>query len=648
MNKSVINSADVSPVAMLCLVLLEIGVAHGAEATPSAQDVIAQRVRPCTVCHGKEGRATADGYYPRIAGKPAGYLLNEMDNFRFGRRLAFPEMVYFMQQRDDTDLAEVAAYFASQQVPYSPPAPPRASPQALERGRELVVSGNSTLHVPACRSCHGSRLLGVEPAVPGLLGLSADYLAAQLGAWRNGTRAALAPDCMAMIARRLRSEDIGAAVAWLASQSVPPGAVPDQAFETSPPMDCGSLVATHTQTSSPPAPSVTKALARGRELVVLGDCEGCHTDRGGAPLAGGRPIVTRFGTFYTPNITPDRSTGIGEWSSDDFWRALHEGYARDGRLLYPAFPYPNYTKVTRADSDAIFGYLRSVPPVAKPRRAHSLHFPYDQRSLLTVWRALYFRPGVYEEDPARDANWNRGAYLVQGLAHCNACHEARNVLGAPRSGGDPSGGIVLDWYAPSLSNPHEGGVQEWSEPEIITFLKSGRIGPPEAAHSATTVGPMAEVVYESLQSIPETDLHAMATYLRSMPAVEPASAAEFDTVRQSISASAYDDGRTLYLEACADCHGEKGEGRAPVGPPLAANRAVTLHPATNVIRMVLFGGFPPGTSENLRPFGMPPYYPFLSDERIANVLTYVRTSWGNAAGPVLASEVLENRGSPLW
>jgi mono/diheme cytochrome c family protein len=359
--------------------------------------------------------------------------------------------------------------------------------------------------------------------------------------------------------------------------------------------------------------------------------------------------VTQFGTFYPPNITPDRSSGIGQWSSDDFWHALHDGTARDGRLLYPAFPYPNYTKVTRADSDAIFEYLRTVAAVAQPRRAHELHFPYDRRQLLNVWRSLYFRPGIYEPDPARGGDWNRGAYLVQGLGHCNACHEPRNVLGAPRAAASPSGAIVLDWYAPSLSNPHEAGLQNWSASEIVTLLKSGRLAAAaEGSRSATTLGPMSEVVYESLQYVSETDLHAMALYLRSVPPVEQAPGGDLDTLRQPVSGVAYSDGRSVYLQECADCHGENGEGRARVGPPLAGNRAVALSSATNAIRMVLFGGFPPGTADNPRPFGMPPYYPSLNDERIANVLTYVRTSWGNAAGPVFPVEVAENRGSPLW
>ena len=608
-----------------------------------------QRVRPCIACHGQDGRATADGYYPRIAGKPATYLLNEMNNFRTGRRV-FPQMVYFMQEREDRDLAEIAAYFASQRLPYPAPEPPKVASQSLERGRRLVFEGNAALHVPPCRSCHGSRLLGVSPAVPSLMGLSADYLQAQLGGWRSGVRKAQPPDCMATVARRLRPEDIGAAAAWLASQAVPADPAPDNAFATPPAIDCGSILSLSTvsEVQRPPPPPTTDAMAKGRELATLGDCEGCHTDRGGEPFAGGRPIVTRFGTFFSPNITPDRSTGIGKWSFDEFWRALHEGYGRDGRPLYPAFPYSNYTKITRADADAIFTYLRGLRPVTKAPRAHDLHFPYDQRRLLAAWRALYFRPGVYESDPGRDASWNRGAYLVEGLGHCNACHEARNALGAPLPPGNPSGGIVLDWYAPSLSNPHEAGVQEWSERDIVTLLKSGTVGPPEGRRSATAVGPMAEVVYESLQHVPESDLRAMAGYLRSMPPVDSPPGIEHSPSGQTISGSAYDAGRTVYLRECASCHGEKGEGRTPVGPPLAGNRAVTLRSATNAIRVVLFGGYPPGTTENVRPFGMPPYYLSLSDEQIANVLTYLRTSWSNAGGAVLASEVSENRGNPLW
>jgi cytochrome c553 len=221
--------------------MLAIGAAHAADTARPPLDSIDQRVQPCTACHGKEGRATRDGYYPRIAGKPAGYLVNQLLNFRDGRR-HFPLMTYFADLQNDNYLREMALYFATQRVPYPPPLPPRVSATVLERGRLLVMEGDTDLRVPSCRSCHGARLLGVAPAVPGLLGVSQDYLIAQLGAWRIGTRAALAPDCMAELVHRMRPEDLNAATAWLASQPVPDDAEAEQAFEHPPPLDCGSIL----------------------------------------------------------------------------------------------------------------------------------------------------------------------------------------------------------------------------------------------------------------------------------------------------------------------------------------------------------------------------------------------------------------------
>ena len=180
--------------------------------------------------------------------------------------------------------------------------------------------------------------------------------------------------------------------------------------------------------SAPAAASEATLVARGEYLVRAGSCLGCHTEPGGEPYAGGRAIETPFGIVYGPNLTPDVATGLGAWTGDDFWRALHNGKARDGRLLYPAFPYPNYTRLERADADAMLAYLRSLPPVAKANRPHALDFPFDQAAALAVWRALFFRPGHFEPDPARTASWNRGAYLVETLGHCNACHSQRNAL----------------------------------------------------------------------------------------------------------------------------------------------------------------------------------------------------------------------------
>jgi cytochrome c553 len=219
--------------------LLVFGSAHAGD--PPPLDSMEQRVKPCTSCHGNDGRATREGYFPRIAGKPAGYLFNQLVNFRDGRR-HFPMMTYMAELQSDDYLHELAAYFAAQRVPYPPPRPSQVAAAVLDRGRQLVNEGDKSLDVPACKSCHGSRLVGVAPAVPGLLGVSQDYLTAQLGAWRVGVRAAAAPDCMGELVHRMRADDLNAATAWLASQAVPDDAEPDPSFENPPPLKCGSIL----------------------------------------------------------------------------------------------------------------------------------------------------------------------------------------------------------------------------------------------------------------------------------------------------------------------------------------------------------------------------------------------------------------------
>lgn len=383
-------------------------------------------------------------------------------------------------------------------------------------------------------------------------------------------------------------------------------------------------------------------LVRGAALVALGDCRACHTARGGAAFAGGRGTPTPFGTFYAPNITPDAETGIGSWTADDFWHALHNGRSKDGSLLYPTFPYTNFTKISRVDSDAMYAYLRQQAPVREPNRAHELKFPYQYRVLLRGWRLLFFRPGVYQSDATHDAAWNRGAYLVQGVGHCSACHEARNALGAIQSKNNPAGGLVLNWYAPALTAPAEAGVQHWPEDEIVALLKTG------VAPHGSVAGPMAEVVHESLQHGDPADLRAMAMYLKSLPESEPPAASRFTQVSAREALLMQKRGADIYGEHCAQCHGDNGEGRAPAAPALAGNRAVTMTSAVNPIRLLLFGGYAPGTDGNPRPFGMPPFSQSLSDQEIAEVLTYVRSSWGNEARPVSGVDVTRNRAGPLW
>jgi mono/diheme cytochrome c family protein len=389
-------------------------------------------------------------------------------------------------------------------------------------------------------------------------------------------------------------------------------------------------------------------IERGRILSALGNCQACHTERGGEPFAGGRAIPTSFGTFYAPNITPDETHGIGRWSERDFWRALHRGRSADGTLLYPAFPYPNYTRITQDDARALYLYLRTVKPVARADQPHELRFPYNQRSLLRAWRWLYFRPGVFEPDATQSAQWNRGAYIVEGVGHCDYCHAERDSLGGVREGsGHPGGGgNILGWYAPSLQDPHGAGMQQWSIEATTDLLQSGRSASSTAAPGAT-LGPMAEVVFESLQHVPREDIEAMAVYLKSLPE----SGARDEAARPRVptsAAAALERGRVLYEKRCASCHGDSGEGRLPAAIALANNRAVTLSPAVNVIRVVLYGGYPPGTKGNPQPFGMPPFSQDLSDAQIADVVNFIRTSWGNAGSFISANDVARARTGPIW
>jgi mono/diheme cytochrome c family protein len=391
-------------------------------------------------------------------------------------------------------------------------------------------------------------------------------------------------------------------------------------------------------TGSAPAASDADLLARGEYLVRAGSCYGCHTEPGGAPYAGGRAIETPFGIVNSPNLTAD-ATGLAAWSSDDFWRALHNGRSRDGHLLYPAFPYPNYTRLARADADAMFAYLRSVPAIAKQNRPHALRFPFDQPVALAVWRALFFRPAQFETDSARSPQWNRGAYLVETLGHCNACHSRRNVFGATASPLDLAGGLIpiQNWYAPSLKDNAEAGVGDWPEPEVVALLKSG------VSARGSVQGPMAEVVARSTQFLSEEDLEAMAAYLGSLP--DSSETARGATGSGADTPSSSTTGAKLYTTHCADCHGERGEGVEGAYPALAGNRAVAITPPANLVHMVLRGGFLPTTPGNPRPYGMPPFATVLSDEQIGQVLSYVRASWGHGAPQVSTLDVSRYRGA---
>ena len=381
-------------------------------------------------------------------------------------------------------------------------------------------------------------------------------------------------------------------------------------------------------------------VARGAYLALAGNCMACHTTRGGQQYAGGLGVATPFGTVFSSNLTPDKNTGIGNWSPAHFWRAMHNGRSKSGRLLYPAFPYTSYTQVTRSDSDAIYAYLRSLPAVSQTNRSHALRTPFQSQAALAVWRALYFSPGVFEPDTSRNAEWNRGAYLVQGLGHCSACHSPRDALGGIGKGLDLAGGLIpmQNWYAPSLTSPHEAGVANWDREQIVSLLKNG------VSSSASVSGPMAEVVLRSTQHLSQGDLGAMAQYLKELP--QPNGQQQALPVA-GLPASTGNPARAakLYEQHCAQCHGDKGQGIANAYPRLAGNRAVTMPSTENLVQMVLGGGYPPATAGNPRPYGMPPFVLVLDDSEVAAVITHIRSSWGNQAGGITPLQVQRVRGA---
>ena len=387
-----------------------------------------------------------------------------------------------------------------------------------------------------------------------------------------------------------------------------------------------------------PQSSATQLVEHGAYLARIGNCAQCHTAPGGAPFAGGRAIETPFGAVVSTNITPDQRNGIGQWNSNDFWRALHHGKGRDGRRLSPAFPYTSYTQVSRADADALFAYLQTVAPSARANTDSPMAWPFNTQAALAFWRALYFWPqaalptgpagagGIDSDDRAR------GAYLVQGLGHCTECHGARSLLGGLVQGRELAGAVLpgLPWYAPSLQDPSEAGAT--SVADTVALLQTGTSG------QRWVNGPMAEVVLHGTQHLNAADAHAIGVYLQSVTLPAARGATQQTNTTGTVSRAAQ-----LYGDHCADCHGKNGEGQKDAYPALAGNRAVLMTRPNNAVLSVLHGGFAPATAGNPRPFGMPPFLLQLNDADVAAVLTYVRSAWGNQGAPVSALQVQQIR-----
>jgi mono/diheme cytochrome c family protein len=380
------------------------------------------------------------------------------------------------------------------------------------------------------------------------------------------------------------------------------------------------------------APDDAALVDRGAYLARVGNCQGCHTARGGAPYAGGRPVATPFGTVYSANLTPDVATGLGAWRAEDLRRALHEGRSRDGRLLVPACPFDRFTLTTDADVAALHAHLRRVPAVAQANRPPALHLAVRTQVALLVWRALYFRAGRFEPDPNRPEDWNRGAYLVRGLGHCAACHAARNRLGAAVDADALRGGLMPDgrWYAPALGPAGDAPDSD----ALARLLVAGR------TERAVLLGPMAEIAQHSTQHLSAADAGAIAAHLAALPA-QPAA----EPPATPADGASLERGARLYQRHCADCHGDDGLGHPGAILPLAANRAVLQQPPANLVQVVLDGAFSASTRANPRPFGMPPFAQELDAQAVADVLSHVRQAWGNRAPPVSALEVERYRGN---
>jgi mono/diheme cytochrome c family protein len=370
---------------------------------------------------------------------------------------------------------------------------------------------------------------------------------------------------------------------------------------------------------------------RGRYLAIAGDCRSCHTNPGGQPFAGARPIRTPFGIIYSANITPDAKTGIGRWTEADFYRAVHNGIAHGGKNLYPVFPYTYFTRMSRSDVDSIWAYLQTLPPTYQVKPPNRLPFPLNIRFLLNLWNALYFHPGEFRANPAMSAEWNRGAYIVWGPGHCGACHTRKNFLGADRNGHALQGGNLDNWVALDLTGDPRRGLASWSEGDIVEYLRSGRNA------RAAASGSMQEVVYESTSRMSDPDLAAIAAYLKNLPPRRHVKG------WNAPSASAMLSGQAIYLDTCAACHGQNGEGQPRMFPPLAGDSAVQAHDPTTTFRIILEGSRSVPTPAKPSAPAMPAFAWKLNDEEIASVATFVRNSWGNSAPQVSSRSVAKLR-----
>lgn len=367
-------------------------------------------------------------------------------------------------------------------------------------------------------------------------------------------------------------------------------------------------------------------LRRGQYLVVAGDCMSCHLRDGGEPLAGGLGLKTPFGLIYSANITSDKQTGIGAWTSDQFYHAMHDGIGVHGENLYPAFPYPWFRRASREDIDAIFAYLKITPAVNYTPPANDLPFPLNFRSMVKGWNLLFLSSHDFQTDSSQSAEWNRGAYIVNGLGHCGGCHTPKNALGADKSNQDFHGANLDNWVAPDLTSNERTGLGGWSIDDVAEYLRNGRNA------RAGASGAMADVVTYSTSLMSDVDRHAIAVYLKSQAASPSIAHTQPDP-------GALRRGAAIYSDACASCHLEDGVGQPRFFPPLGHSAMLQQADPTGLVHLVLAGGRIGTSPSRPSPLTMPSFAWKLSDNEIADVSTFLRNSWGNQAAAVSVAEV---------
>ena len=385
-------------------------------------------------------------------------------------------------------------------------------------------------------------------------------------------------------------------------------------------------------------------IQQGEYLARAGDCVACHTAKGGKPFAGGLAMETPIGLIYSTNITPDKS-GIGDYSFEDFDKAVRHGIAKNGSTLYPAMPYPSYARVNQADMQALYAYfMNGVKPVAQENQAVDIPWPMSMRWPLAMWRWM-FAPAVEDFTPVaqQDPVVSRGAYLVEGLGHCGACHTPRaltmqeKALSATDGSTFLSGSAPLEgWIAKNLRGDHKDGLGSWNEAQLVQFLKTGR------SDRSAVFGGMSDVIVHSMQYMSEADLTAIARYLKSLPAVDSADKPhQYDPAVADALWNGDDSkrGAAVYIDNCAACHRTDGNGYTRVFPALAGNPVLQSDDPTSLIHIVLKGGTLPATHTAPSTFTMPAFDWRLSDQEVADVVNFIRTSWGNQAGEVKATDV---------